>query len=455
MTLKTALPALLVKVKADGARTLAESSVEAVAQALDGMIKDPVLSVFPFDQASFTEIVYRVIRSGTVLERSALAKYLTPKAACFFPSIERQIEGSFENLQASIDQVLKPMFKILADHFGVTFNGDPDSVAYSILQEFGGLSIADLLIFFERAKTGRYRLEFQHIQTRGINADFLFSWLEQYVQEKTLEVEEMYQRFKYPDAGGNAEETNARQLADIRRGIDQKAKEREDLLSRARNARIEYEAGLYESVVIPQAFKFQAEEVVKVDDAGPVVGPDGKPVLVRIQKEVICNSDDPGVTRTEILPFRILKEGAIDKLVKRAIFEFVTFGKAKETIELFELYKAKTWAKYEKEGNVADLVTIEFKYTLTQISALKRSLNLRDLIEASLQRQKIKGSPGQIRRYCNDTLRGFEDDYFAEYLPYCFRVNCPPMTKDEYSLSVLLEYLVSIGDVNPFKMIFE
>lgn len=348
------------------------------------------------------------------------------------------------------------MFRILADHFGVNFVGDADSVAYSIIQEYGGLSVADFLIFFERAKTRRYVLEYQHVASRGINADFLFSWLDQYVQEKTSDVDEMYQKFKYPDDTIEEDQDNAQRFREIRLAFEQKQRERAELISRAQTMRQEYESSLYESVLVTQYFKFQEVEVIKADDEGILFNADGSPTRVKVRQEVICSADDPGRGRSEVLPFRVPKDGSIDRLTKRAIFEFVTFGKSKETEELFDAYKNRVWEKYKGEdGDTEQLVNAELKHTLTQASAIKRSLDVVTLIFADLERKGVKGSPIQIRRYVSDTLQGFEQSYFDEYLPYCFRVNCPPMTKDEYNLSVVLEYLVSQGQPNPIKSLFE
>jgi len=446
------LPALLTEIKNNGARSLAESSVESVALALESITKDPILSKFPFDQVSFTEIVYRVIRSGSIMERAALAKHLSPKAACFFPPVKQYVQGSFENLQSVIDLVLKPMFKIVADHFGVPFNGDPDSVAYSIIQEFGGLSIVDFLIFFERVKTGRYRQEFQHVASRGINADFLFSWLEQYVQEKTDDVEEMYQRFKQP--GKDFDRSTAERLGEIRRAVEEKNRVREELLTKARNMRIEFESSLYESVVVVQSFKIQEEEVVRVGEQGQMFDDKGSPLRLRVKKEVVCSEEDPNVSRTDVLPFRVLKKGSIDRILKREIFEFITFGKSKETEAIFDEYKNKTFEKYRKETNADDLILAEFKHALAEVRSIKRALDVRKMIESTLDVSGKKVSPAQVVAYINDTLNGFEDSYFDEYLPFCFRSECPPMTKEEYFLSVVLEYLVSTGKPNPFKTVF-
>jgi len=348
------------------------------------------------------------------------------------------------------------MFQILADHFGVNFNGDPDSVAYSIIQEYGGLSVADFLIFFERAKTRRYVLDYQHIASRGINADFLFSWLDQYVQEKTDDVEEMYQKFKYPDDKIADEPGNVERLKEIRIAIEVKQRERAELLSRAQTLRANFESELYESVLVTQYFKFQEVEVIKSGDEGILFDANGNPTRVKVRQEVICDSGDPNRGRSEVLPFRVPKDGSVDRLVKRELFEFVTFGKSKETEELFGAYKNRVWEKYQdEEGDTVALVNYEMKHALTQVSAVKRSLDVVTLIFADLERKGVKGSPEQIRGYVSDTLQGFEQTYFDDYLPYCFRVNCPPMTKDEYNLSVVLEYLVSQGQPNPFKSLFE
>lgn len=457
--LKTALPALLNNIRLNGARNLAESSLAAVDESLQTMVKDPVLSKFPFDQASFGEIVYRVIKSGTVLERAALARHLSPSMTNFFPSVKTQIGSSFEALQISIDQIIKPMFLLLADHFGVPFNGDIDSVSYSVLTEFGGLTFADFLIFTERAKTGRYRQEFQHVATRGINADFLISWLEQYVQEKTEDVDEVYRKYKNPTANTLPDQDFGRKLETYRIEREALQAARSELLRRAQDMRVEFESELYETTVVTQWFKFEEIEVPKVDDSGPVFDALGNPVRVKVKRESICSADDPNRNRSESLPFRIPKEGSIERLLKKAIFEFVTFGKSKKTEELFDDYKTRTVNKYKDEPNPSDLVLAEFKICLSQVSRLKAALRVDAIIEKTLEPQlekmKSKPSPKQISDYVFQTVKGFEDSYFDEYLPRCFDIDCPPMTKDEFVLSSVLEISVHVGGVNPFNTIFE
>lgn len=347
------------------------------------------------------------------------------------------------------------MLSILCQHFGVTFNGDVDSVAYSIITEFGGLSVVDFLIFFERSKTGRYRQGFQHIASRGINAEFLFSWLEQYVQEKVADVDEMYLRFKNPTDRPKIDDATAEKIEKHKRERAEKIAKREPLISRAQQLRSEFEFSLYDSAVVVQGFKFITEEIDKVEDGRRVYDALDNPVKVRVRKEILCDADDPNVGRTEVLPYRIPKDGAIERLIKRAIFEFVTFGKSKETEVFFDEYKNRVWTKYRSEPEFEGMIAAEFKHLLTQVTKIKNSLRPEDLIRYSLEKTGRKGSPRQVENYIFETLRGFEDSYFDEYLPYCFRVNCPPMTKEEYFLSVLLEYVVSTGGPNPIKSLFE
>lgn len=450
-----ALPGLLTKIENEGAKNLVESSVFYVGESLAGIMKDPVLSGFPFEKASFAEIVYRVIKSGTVFERSALGKHLTPKAASFFPSVRDQVDKSFDVLQTSIEEIFKPMFRLLTDHYGVPFNGDQNSVAYTIINEYGGLSFADFLIFFERAKTGRYRQDYQHIATRGINADFLFSWLDQYVEEKTADVDEMYNRFKEPSSKVKPDPFVAERLKKAREEKEVEERRRSDLENQAQAIRGKFESSLYESTVVTQWFKWSTVEVPKVDDFGQVYDGDGYPVRTKIKQEIICSSDDPDRGRSESLPFRVEKSGTVERLVKRAIFEFVTFRNSNETVRFYNEVKARIWEKYNGEENQNEHVEAEFKIILSTISSVKRVVTAEKLIEQDIVKRYPTAGAKQVAEYVSTTIRGFEDAYYTEYLPDCIAKDYPALKKVEFIYSAVLEVLVSHGLSNPVKTAFE
>lgn len=420
-------------------------------------MKDPVLKSFPFDQASFVEIVYRVIKSGTVLERAALAKHLTPKSASFFPSIKTQIGDSKEILTAAIEDIFYPMFRRLTDHFGVPFNGDQESVAYSLISEFGGLSFADFLIFFERAKTGRYRLEYQHVATRGINADFLFSWLEQYVEDKVAEVDDMYNQFKNPKSFEAGDKDTAERIREYREAQERRKKERLALENEAEKIRGEFEQSVYQTAILKQWFKWSVIQVPVFDTEtnGIKTRDDGTTVTHNQKKEVICDENDPNKTRFEMFPIRVAVPGGIERLLKRAIFEFVKFGESAETVTFFEDYKDRVWKKYSSENDQAGHVEAEFKIALGSISQIKRIFTAERVIEDCVRKTHPNANQKQIAKCVADTLVQYEDFYYTDYLPLCIERNYPALKKKDYILSQVLPTAISSGFVNPINAVFE
>lgn len=449
---------LLTEVRLSGAKNLVESSLPYVDESLRGIMRDPVLSNFPFDQASFAEIVYRVIRSGTVLERAALARQLTPKSASFFPNVGTQVGKSFELIQTAIEDIFKPMFKILADHYGVPFNGDQNSVAYSLITEYGGLSFADFLIFFERVKSGRYRTEFQHIATRGINSDFLFTWLDQYVEEKVIEVDEMYNQHKNPDESVKVDPSAGERIRLARERNEAEKARRLGLEEQAQTLRHEYESSLYQSIAVVQAFKNTYREIQKIDQSNgrPVFDSNDRPVYIRTKVETLCDEDDPDVTRRDVLPYRIPSPGSIERRIKRTIFEFVTFGSYTETITFFDEFEARVREKYRGEvGTLEELVEYEFKTILNQVSQVRKAVTVRNVIEAGLGNATDGYSPSQIGEYITTTVIGFESFYFDEYLPQCIAKKYPPLTKEDFVFASILEIAVSNEFKNPIRTVFE
>lgn len=420
-------------------------------------MKDPILKGFPFDTVSFAEIVYRVIKSGTVFERAALAKHLTPKSASFFPSVTTQIGGDRDNLQTAIDDIFKPMFRRLTDHFGVPFNGDQDSVAYSLISEYGGLSFADFLIFFERAKTGRYRKEFQHIATRGINAEFLTSWIDQYLDEKNEDLDEMYLRFKNPTPIETSNPETAEGLRKMREAIEQRKKDRAALENQVVQLRGEFEAEVYQTAAVKQWFKWHYRSVQVFDEQTGDLKTDknGSVVMSREKVEIPCSEADTEKTRFEMYPIRVLPLPGAERLVKRAIFEFVKFGDSAGTVQFYDEYKERVLAKYKGEDNIEDHFLAELKIVISTINQVKRKFLPEAIIESNIRKSNPGATARAVSEYVYKTISNIEDGYYDQYLPWCIERGYPGLKKPEYILSIVLEIAVKDGLVNPFKSVFE
>lgn len=452
-----ALPGLLHKIKTEGAITMSEASIFHVEKSLSAIMQDPILKDFPFEKASFAKIVFSVIKSGTTLERAALARHLSPEAAYFFPSASAQIGSNKDYLMGAIEDVFKPMFRRMTEHFGVLFNGDPDSVAYSLLTQFGGLSFADFLICFERVKNGQYISETQHIMTRGINADFLISWLRAYDVEKGAAGKDIYNQFK-PDnvALGNGDVQTSEQLREWREQAARKAAARTVLENEAGHIFSTWENGLYSNGIMEQWFKWQDIEVDDLGTNGMLQYDAFGAVLKKVVKqEVLCDGDDPKKSRSSQFAIRVPKPGTIERKVKKLIFEFITFFDSKATVEFFDAYKATVQKKYEDEENVGDHVEAEFKILLSSAGALLKKFTGNLIVGAVFRHLHPTAPENHIALSVNKALSSYEASYYDEYLPECIKDEYPRLEKDEWITSQTLHEFIKIGNSNPFRDLFQ
>lgn len=447
--------ALSEKISQDGAINIVQLSIPAVLTAINKMKVDPILADFPFDTASFSEIVFRVIRKGTQLERAALANNLTPESALFFPSIDKSIGKNKTPVQVAIDEILKPMFLLLAEHFGVAFSGNIDSVAYSILTQYGGLSFADLLICFERVKFGRYLKETQHIMTRGINVEFMTSWLNQYCEERESGRQRLYDQYK-PD---NSQVKSNKDLADkiekfnFERKI--KAVNRDEIKRLSDAIFKDWENGLYTNAMHSQGIKIQQIEVPVLDSMGDVIYSGENPVKKIVRKETLCPIDDVDVIRVEDYPVRVFRTDGMTRAIKRIIFEFIKFGDKAETELFYQQYSDLVESKYVGEPSPEFHVISEFKILLSSFSALSHRISGRDIIESVYRKIHPSASQRQISNSSNATIIEFEDYYFSEYLSACILMKYPRLELNDFLIASTLPIYIEHGFENPFLKLFE
>ena len=452
-----ALPVLLQKIKTDGANTMPEAAIFHVERSLSAIMQDPILKDFPFDTVSFSKIVFSVIKSGTTMERAALARHLSPEAAYFFPSASTQIGSNRDYLIGAIEDVFKPMFRRLTEHFGVPFNGDPDSVAYSLLTQFGGLSFADFLICFERVKTGRYISDTQHIMTRGINGDFLISWVKAYEVEKDAAGKDIYDQFK-PDnvAAGKGDIETSAQLKEWREQAAKKAAARLKLSNEAGHVFSVWENGLYTNGIMEQWFKWQD---IEIDDLGTDglrqydhAGNIKKKVL---KQEVLCDASDPKKSRSTEYAIRVPKPGTIERKVKKLIYEFIAFSDSKATVEFFDAYKEVVQAKYKGEDNIAGHVEAEFKIILSSADSLLRKVTPTFIVDSVFRHFHPKATDKHIASSVCKTLIDYDGLYYDEYLPECIKNGYPRLERDEWIVSQTLPEFIKVGNPNLFKELFQ
>lgn len=453
----TRLQGLSMIVKERGATNMVEASIPAVGRCIEAMQADPILSGFPFDSVTFAEIVFRVIKKGTPLERMALANHLTPEAAFFFQSASQAITGPRAlPVQVVIDEIFKPMFGLLCEHFGVQFAGNMDTVAYSLLKDFGGFSFVDFLICFERVKIGRYRKDTQHIMTRGINAEFMGEWLRQYDVEREEHRAAIYDQYKPDNIPASADKDLAEKIAAYNAGKQSARQTREEIVMVAEAAFFEWENGLYTSGLFKQGFKTVWREVDDLDENGDrQFRLDGSVLTKKVKEEILCPSDDPGATRFDEYAIRLPKPGTMERKVKRILYEFVTDANKDEMNAVYFDFVERIRAKYKGEPDIDSCIEAELKTVLSCFGTMKRNFPALKLVESVLKKTYPEAPQHQISISARDVIQMFDGPYFDEYLPNCVRAKYPRLDRDEYLIVSTLPEYIKAGFENPFKLLFQ
>lgn len=444
------LPGLSAIIKERGATNMVEASIPAVARCIEAMQTDPILCGFPLHEVSFAEVVFRVIKKGKPLERAAMAKLLTPDAAFFFPSASRF------NYKVVIDDVLKPMFVLLCEHFGVQFAGNMDMVAYSILTEFGGLSFADFLICFERVKNGRYRKDTQHIMTRGINAEFIGEWLRQYDEEREEHRAAAYAQYRpdnIPMSGGSPE--LSAKIAEYNADKKRQSQIRQEIVRVADAAFAEWENDLYTAGVFKQGFKVVTREVDDLDQYGDKqYRHDGTVLTKKVKEETLCPADDPAATRFDEYVIRVPKPGAMERKVKRIIYEFIVAGDRAEMESYFDEFIDRVRAKYSGEPDAEGHVEAELKIVLSGFATIKRRVTATKMVESVFRKLHPDAEQSQITTSARGVIEMFEATYFDQYLPDCVRTKYPRLDRKEFLIVAAMPEYLKAGFYNPFKALF-
>jgi len=110
------------------------------------------------------------------------------------PDIENPIR--LEDVINGFMAFLQENISIVCASFGVAFNGNMIDVCDVLLNRFGGFNMLDWTLFFYRLKEGKYKTEFQSVNTRGVNLEFLIDWCEKYANEKEIAVQEAHKKTK-------------------------------------------------------------------------------------------------------------------------------------------------------------------------------------------------------------------------------------------------------------------
>lgn len=281
----------------------------------------------------------QVALRGTAQQRSAMCKHLTDESMLAGPELGALVRGSADPRSAYKIFVLGYLansVEELAAFFGTEAKGGSAVLADCLFERFGGFTILEWTVFFDRCRSGYYKTEYQNIAVRGINAEFLQDWAVKFSDEGDAGAKRIKARMDESMSGGAMTDDAKAAIA-----ARFEAKKIQDaricrLESEAAKRRADHEHWLTELHIF-EHWERQVEEMANDDE--------GRAVLVK--KWVMCEKTHSEARRKNMIQVRRdRKEAAYIRLVD--FFEcFVTLDTDAAVV------LAKAWGDFWKDNWLA------------------------------------------------------------------------------------------------------
>lgn len=155
-------------------------------QALVRLFHDEKLRSVDFSiYETIDEMIYHLGFNGSNIQKKAIANNFSIEDCLGFSSIKSSLRSMLgdEAYKTAID-FFKFHLEALADYFGTEFRGDKTEIAWTIYDNYHHLSVVDFLKFFEMFKLNELKEKTQHINARGINAEFIIDFLNKYLERR-------------------------------------------------------------------------------------------------------------------------------------------------------------------------------------------------------------------------------------------------------------------------------
>lgn len=179
---------------------------------------------------SFEECIMHILLRGSTLQRAALLENTEGKHDLAVPALNKMGHGAAVGL---ICAYIRQTCQIM----GCEFAGDIEYWASGALDTSGYLSVMEWARFFQNIAKGVYANQYEKVNTRGLNPEFLNRWLEIFCEGR-----ESTERSLRRELEPAVTETNTQILYDIRRGQEEYFKLMRDVHDR----RVEIENSLIE-----------------------------------------------------------------------------------------------------------------------------------------------------------------------------------------------------------------
>lgn len=434
----TAQPALIQKtfsaVTATRIRDNATSAVEfglaSLYDQLPMIIDDFRLSGLPFNIEPIEQIVLGVMLKGTSSQKTALLKYVPMDCTFYFPDVKKMFSGNIEKWELGKDFITAQIEK-LAGFLGCSTPGDVRDVSEKILEAFGGLTPVDFIRFFEYCREGKFRKEYQHISVRGVNAEFLFDWLNDYCEERDTVWLSMVRHVQ----SKAAERAGLVDGVAMPNEIKQAAAKLASLEHEGHMRRVNFEKELTETVMREIWFKFVEVEHEFEDDRGNVR-------KKKATAKIVCDPDDSARKEMDVYPYQRDKPGASYKRLLIFVQNFVTLGDdPKPVIDRL----INIWRKTHANLSTTDLTWEEYARAestrfVREGYRILKNVGGPELIRSALSKKNDR--PGfeflEVSRAVMDEVK----KHWPNYLEACLEhADGLPLSRDEYEIHQCLSWI--------------
>lgn len=181
-------------------QTVPETGLQALSTKIASLKKDIYLSEMLTKYGHLTPDAFLDFAcfKGSQLQRNAIARSFDITDGLGLKDLMQQIQTaeSPSTLLQGYSDFMKEQVQLICTSFGAAFNGSIEDVIDIMLNRFGGFNLLDWTLFFYRLKEGKYKTEYQSVNTRGVNLEFLIDWCEKYADEKEAAIIEANKKTK-------------------------------------------------------------------------------------------------------------------------------------------------------------------------------------------------------------------------------------------------------------------
>ena len=218
---------------------------------------------------SVEQYITEILLNGSVVQRNAVLDAVGKNSDLSMPEVKYMGAEGISLIRKYIIESCQVL--------GCDFKGDLPAVASMLFDDYGGMTLLEWARFFQMVSKGEFRDEYQSMNTRGLNAEFLRDWIEKYDTTRGDTVQRLRKELPLPSE--QREPENAPTLEQIR----QHQRDAVALDALVNDWRVKYEHNL------------TVRRVERVRDERK--GADGKMVVYEYDTPIIEDKDGAAYTR--------------------------------------------------------------------------------------------------------------------------------------------------------------